>query len=68
MLDYYSYRHTEQPVRKILEQPATQGLAPEVQELVDSIQNVLQSDQATGSTNWRGQLYLRWMGKSRDRQ
>ncbi|XP_045899336.1 protein FAM189A2-like [Micropterus dolomieu] len=45
MVDYQSYRHTQQLVRKILEQPATQGLAPEVQELVDSIRNVLQSDQ-----------------------
>uniref|UniRef100_A0A3Q3IYY8 Family with sequence similarity 189 member A2 n=1 Tax=Monopterus albus TaxID=43700 RepID=A0A3Q3IYY8_MONAL len=45
MVDYQSYRHTQQLVRKILEQPASQGLAPEVQELVDSIRNVLQSDQ-----------------------
>ncbi|XP_037633056.1 protein FAM189A2 [Sebastes umbrosus] len=45
MVDYQSYRHTQQLVRKILEQPAAQGLAPEVQELVDSIRNVLQSDQ-----------------------
>ncbi|TNN54640.1 Protein FAM189A2 [Liparis tanakae] len=45
MVDYQSYRHTQQLVRSILEQPASQGLAPEVQELVDSIRNVLQSDQ-----------------------
>ncbi|XP_034728834.1 protein FAM189A2 [Etheostoma cragini] len=45
MVDYQSYRHTQQLVRKILEQPAAQGLAPEVQELVDSIRSVLQSDQ-----------------------
>ncbi|KAM9394335.1 endosomal transmembrane epsin interactor 1 [Pholidichthys leucotaenia] len=45
MVDYQSYRHTQHLVRKILAQPATQGLAPEVQELVDSIRNVLQSDQ-----------------------
>ncbi|KAM8887045.1 endosomal transmembrane epsin interactor 1 isoform 2-T2 [Spinachia spinachia] len=45
MVDYQSYRHTQQLVRKILDQPASQGLAPEVQELVDSIRNVLQSDQ-----------------------
>ncbi|XP_071337846.1 endosomal transmembrane epsin interactor 1 isoform X2 [Trachinotus anak] len=45
MVDYQSYRHTQQLVRKILEQPATQGLAPEVQELMDSIRNVLQSDE-----------------------
>lgn len=45
MVDYQSYRHTQQLVRKILEQPAAQGLAPEVQELVDSIRYVLQSDQ-----------------------
>nr|XP_046242118.1 protein FAM189A2 isoform X2 [Scatophagus argus] len=45
MVDYQSYRHTQQLVRKILEQPAAQGLAPEVQELVDSIRTVLQSDQ-----------------------
>ncbi|XP_028990970.1 endosomal transmembrane epsin interactor 1 isoform X2 [Betta splendens] len=45
MVDYQSYRHTQQLVRRILEQPAAQGLAPEVQELVDSIRSVLQSDQ-----------------------
>ncbi|XP_073322107.1 endosomal transmembrane epsin interactor 1 isoform X2 [Pagrus major] len=45
MVDYQSYRHTQQLVRKILEQPAAQGLTPEVQELVDSIRNVLLSDQ-----------------------
>ncbi|KAL6113769.1 entrep1 [Pungitius sinensis] len=45
MVDYQSYRHTQQLVRKILDQPAAQGLAPEVLELVDSIRNVLQSDQ-----------------------
>lgn len=45
MVDYQSYRHTQQLVRKILEQPAAQGLAPEVQELVESIRHVLQSDQ-----------------------
>ncbi|XP_040899271.1 protein FAM189A2 [Toxotes jaculatrix] len=45
MVDYQSYQHTQQLVRKILEQPAAQGLAPEIQELVDSIRNVLQSDE-----------------------
>uniref|UniRef100_A0A3P8VER7 Endosomal transmembrane epsin interactor 1 n=1 Tax=Cynoglossus semilaevis TaxID=244447 RepID=A0A3P8VER7_CYNSE len=45
MVDYQSYRHTQELVRKILEQPAAQGLAPEVQELVDSIRHVLQSDE-----------------------
>ncbi|CAN9512690.1 unnamed protein product [Ophioblennius macclurei] len=45
MVDYQSYQHTQHLVRKILGQPAAQGLAPEVQELVDSIRNVLQSDQ-----------------------
>ncbi|XP_068167195.1 endosomal transmembrane epsin interactor 1 [Antennarius striatus] len=45
MVDYQSYRHTQLLVRKILEQPAARGLTPEVQELVDSIRNVLQSDQ-----------------------
>ncbi|XP_051278126.1 protein FAM189A2 isoform X2 [Dicentrarchus labrax] len=45
MVDYQSYRHTQHLVRKILEQPAAQGLTPEVQELVDSIRHVLQSDQ-----------------------
>lgn len=45
LVDYQSYRHTQQLVRKILEQPAAQGLAPEVQELVESIRNVLESDQ-----------------------
>ncbi|TKS78107.1 Protein FAM189A2 [Collichthys lucidus] len=45
MVDYQSYQHTQQLVRKILEQPAAQGLTPEVQELVDSIRTVLQSDQ-----------------------
>lgn len=45
MVDYQSYQHTQQLVRKILEQPAAQGLVPEVQELVDSIRNVLKSDE-----------------------
>ncbi|XP_029998405.1 protein FAM189A2 isoform X1 [Sphaeramia orbicularis] len=45
MVDYQSYRHTQLLVRKILDQPAAQGLTPEVQELVDSIRHVLQSDQ-----------------------
>uniref|UniRef100_A0A3Q3VL11 Protein FAM189A2 n=1 Tax=Mola mola TaxID=94237 RepID=A0A3Q3VL11_MOLML len=45
MVDYQSYQHTQQLVRKILEQPAAQGLAPEVQELMESIRSVLQSDQ-----------------------
>ncbi|KAM7392214.1 hypothetical protein PAMP_022841 [Pampus punctatissimus] len=45
MVDYQSYQHTQQLVTKILEQPAAHGLAPEVQELMDSIRNVLQSDQ-----------------------
>uniref|UniRef100_A0A3B4AX63 Protein FAM189A2 n=1 Tax=Periophthalmus magnuspinnatus TaxID=409849 RepID=A0A3B4AX63_9GOBI len=44
MVDYQSYRHTQLLVQRILEQPA-QGLAPELQELVDSIRTVLQSDQ-----------------------
>ncbi|KAM7417002.1 hypothetical protein PAMA_018874 [Pampus argenteus] len=45
MVDYQSYQHTQQLVTKLLEQPATHGLSPEVQELMDSIRNVLQSDQ-----------------------
>ncbi|XP_040012175.1 protein FAM189A2 isoform X6 [Xiphias gladius] len=45
LVDYKSYRDTQQLVRKILEQPDTQSLVPEVQQLVDSIRNVLQSDQ-----------------------
>ncbi|XP_060893501.1 endosomal transmembrane epsin interactor 1 [Labrus mixtus] len=45
MVDYQSYRHTQQLVRRILEQPAAQGLTTEVQELVDSIRSVLQTDQ-----------------------
>uniref|UniRef100_UPI0037E7D26E endosomal transmembrane epsin interactor 1 n=1 Tax=Semicossyphus pulcher TaxID=241346 RepID=UPI0037E7D26E len=45
MVDYQSYRHTQQLVRRILDQPAAQGLTPELQELVDSIRTVLQSDQ-----------------------
>ncbi|XP_072290020.1 endosomal transmembrane epsin interactor 1 [Eucyclogobius newberryi] len=44
MVDYQSYRHTQLLVQRILEQPA-QGLAPELQELVDSIRTVLRSDQ-----------------------
>lgn len=45
MVDYQSYRHTQQLVNRFLEQPAAQGLDPEVQELVDSIRSVLRSDQ-----------------------
>ncbi|XP_020794025.1 endosomal transmembrane epsin interactor 1 [Boleophthalmus pectinirostris] len=44
MVDYQSYRYTQLLVQRILEQPA-QGLAPELQELVDSIRTVLRSDQ-----------------------
>ncbi|CAJ1068669.1 protein FAM189A2 [Xyrichtys novacula] len=45
MVDYQSYRHTQQLVQQILDQPAAQGLTPEVQELVESIRTVLKSDQ-----------------------
>lgn len=62
MVDYQSYRHTQQLVRKILEQPATQGLAPEVQELVDSIRNVLQSDQEHMEEAVRCASYIEQVG------
>lgn len=45
MVDYQSYRHTQQLVSRFLEQPAHCSLTPEVQELVDSIRSVLRSDQ-----------------------
>ncbi|XP_010874394.1 protein FAM189A2 [Esox lucius] len=45
MVDYQSYRHTQQLVSRFLEQPAHSSLTPEVQELVDSIRSVLRSDQ-----------------------
>uniref|UniRef100_A0A4W5KVD9 Endosomal transmembrane epsin interactor 1 n=1 Tax=Hucho hucho TaxID=62062 RepID=A0A4W5KVD9_9TELE len=45
MVDYQSYRHTQQLVSRFLEQPAHCHLTPEVQELVDSIRSVLRSDQ-----------------------
>lgn len=62
MVDYQSYRHTQQLVRKILEQPAAQGLAPEVQELVDSIRNVLQSDQEHMEEAVRCASYIEQVG------
>uniref|UniRef100_A0A8C6TJJ4 Family with sequence similarity 189 member A2 n=1 Tax=Neogobius melanostomus TaxID=47308 RepID=A0A8C6TJJ4_9GOBI len=46
MVDYQSYRHTQLLVQRILAEPA-QGLAPELQELLDSIRTVLRSDQVT---------------------
>lgn len=46
MVDYQSYRHTQLLVQRILEEPA-QGLAPELQELLDSIRTMLRSDQET---------------------
>nr|XP_046200876.1 protein FAM189A2-like [Oncorhynchus gorbuscha] len=45
MVDYQSYRHTQQLVSRFLEQPVHCSLTPEVQELVDSIRSVLRSDQ-----------------------
>ncbi|XP_046879247.1 protein FAM189A2 [Hypomesus transpacificus] len=45
MVDHQSYRQTQQLVSRFLEQPSACGLAPEVQELVDSIRSVLRSDQ-----------------------
>ncbi|KAL0979012.1 hypothetical protein UPYG_G00179300 [Umbra pygmaea] len=45
MVDYQSYRQTQQLVSRFLEQPAHCSLTPEVQELVDSIRSVLRSDQ-----------------------
>lgn len=62
MVDYQSYRHTQQLVRKILEQPAAQGLAPEVQELVDSIRNVLLSDQEHMEEAVRCASYIEQVG------
>lgn len=62
MVDYQSYQHTQQLVRKILEQPAAQGLAPEVQELVDSIRNVLQSDQEHMEEAVRCASYIEQVG------
>lgn len=62
MVDYQSYRHTQQLVRRILEQPAAHGLAPEVQELVDSIRNVLQSDQEHMEEAVRCASYIEQVG------
>lgn len=62
MVDYQSYQHTQQLVRKILEQPAAQGLAPEVQELVDSIRHVLQSDQEHMEEAVRCASYIEQVG------
>lgn len=62
MVDYQSYRHTQQLVRKILEQPAAQGLAPEVQELVESIRNVLESDQEHMEEAVRCASYIEQVG------
>lgn len=62
MVDYQSYRHTQQLVRKILEQPAAQGLAPEVQELVDSIRHVLLSDQEHMEEAVRCASYIEQVG------
>lgn len=62
MVDYQSYQHTQQLVRKILEQPAAQGLAPEVQELVESIRNVLQSDQEHMEEAVRCASYIEQVG------
>uniref|UniRef100_A0A8C2YZH4 Protein FAM189A2 n=1 Tax=Cyclopterus lumpus TaxID=8103 RepID=A0A8C2YZH4_CYCLU len=62
MVDYQSYRHTQQLVRRILQQPAAQGLAPEVQELVDSIRNVLQSDQEHMEEAVRCASYIEQVG------
>lgn len=64
MVDYQSYRHTQQLVRNILEQPATQGLAPEVQELVESIRLVLQSDQEHMEEAVRSASYIEQVGTS----
>lgn len=62
MVDYQSYRHTQQLVRKILEQPAAQGLNPEVQELVESIRNVLESDQEHMEEAVRCASYIEQVG------
>lgn len=62
MVDYQSYRHTQQLVRNILEQPAAQGLAPEVQELVESIRLVLQSDQEHMEEAVRSASYIEQVG------
>lgn len=64
MVDYQSYRHTQQLVRKILEQPAAQGLNPEVQELVESIRNVLESDQEHMEEAVRCASYIEQVGVS----
>lgn len=63
MVDYQSYRHTQQLVRRILEQPAAQGLAPEVQELVESIRNVLESDQEHMDEAVRCAGYIEQVGR-----
>lgn len=65
MVDYQSYRHTQQLVRRILEQPAAQGLAPEVQELVESIRNVLESDQEHMEEAVRCASYIEQVGSGR---
>lgn len=65
MVDYQSYRHTQQLVKRILEQPAAQGLAPEVQELVDSIRHVLQSDQEHMEEAVRCASYIEQVGDER---
>lgn len=67
MVDYQSYRHTQQLVRKILEQPAAQGLAPEVQELVESIRNVLESDQEHMEEAVRCASYIEQVGRIKPR-
>lgn len=64
MVDYQSYRHTQQLVRRILEQPAAQGLAPEVQELVQSIRNVLETDQEHMEEAVRCASYIEQVGAS----
>lgn len=64
MVDYQSYRHTQQLVRKILEQPAAQGLNSEVQELVESIRNVLESDQEHMEEAVRCASYIEQVGVS----
>lgn len=68
MVDYQSYRHTQQLVRNILEQPAAQGLTPEVQELVESIRLVLQSDQEHMDEAVRSASYIEQVGTSGNRE
>ncbi|KAM9810636.1 endosomal transmembrane epsin interactor 1 [Neosynchiropus ocellatus] len=58
MVDYQSYRHTQLLVRRILEQPAAQGLTQEVQDLVASIRNVLESDQEHMDEAVRSATYI----------